>query len=270
MVGKLRPFLFTVDRNKRYMPETLFTGKHSIRLEEIPSTNTYAQEMLGEKPPEGTLVLAYKQSAGRGQKGNAWLAEPGVNLTFSLIYYPKFLLATEIFMLSKITSIALRDTLLHYLPMQEVDIKWPNDILLNEKKVAGILIENQLEGSRVGSSIIGVGLNVNQRHFPDALKHKATSLYQVRKEKFDTEAILKTFLSHIEARYLELKNKGNANIDTMYIRYLFGYQEELVFEKEGKSFVGMIVGVDKTGRLALAEGNQLNYYDFKEISFLYE
>jgi BirA family biotin operon repressor/biotin-[acetyl-CoA-carboxylase] ligase len=254
---------------KRYMPETIFTGKHSIRLEETPSTNTYAQGMLREKPPEGTLVLAYKQSAGRGQKGNVWLTEPGLNLTFSLIYYPGFLSVKQIFLLSKITSIALRDTLLEFVPMQEVDIKWPNDVLLNAKKVAGILIENQLEGNRISSSVIGVGLNVNQAKFPIELKEKATSLFLVKKEKFDTEEVLGMFLSKLEARYLELKNKGSSNIDQQYIRYLYGYQEEILFEREKQSFRGMIVGVDESGRLAVAEENQLRYYDFKEIRFLY-
>lgn len=255
---------------KGYMSETIFTGKHSIRLEEIPSTNTYAQELLKEKPPEGTLVLAYKQSAGRGQKGNIWLTEPGLNLTFSVILYPKFLAAKQVFLLSKITSIALCETLQEFLPMQEVDIKWPNDMLLNHKKVAGILIENQLEGSRIGSTVIGVGINVNQANFPEEIQHKATSLFQVKQERFDTESILQAFLSKLEGKYLELKGRGKSGIDQLYIRHLHGYQEEMIFEKEGAPFAGMIVGVDEMGRLAIAEGQQLQYYDFKEISFLYE
>ena len=251
------------------MSDTLFTGKHAIRLEEIPSTNTYAQDLLKENTPEGTLILAYKQSAGRGQKGNVWLTEAGLNLTFSIIYYPKFLLAKQVFLLSKITSIALRDTLVEFLPMEEVDIKWPNDMLVNKKKVAGILIENQLEGSRIGSSVIGVGLNVNQPAFPEEIQHKATSMYQAREEKFDTEKVLQKFLSQLERRYLELKNLGSSTIDQLYVRYLFGYQEEMTFHKDGEDFTGMIVGVDERGRLAIAEGQKLNYYDFKEISFLY-
>lgn len=255
---------------KRFMPETLFIGKHNIRLEETPSTNTYAQELLKDTPPEGSLVLAYKQSAGRGQKGNVWLTEPGLNLTFSVILYPKFLRAKQVFLLSKVVSIALQETLLEFLPMQEVDVKWPNDILVNKKKVAGILIENQLEGSRISSSVIGIGLNVNQPTFSEEIQHKATSLLQVTNKKFDTEHILQTFLSKLEVRYLELKKKGDTIINPLYIRSLFGYQEELAFKKEGERFTGMIVGVDEIGRLAIAEGNELSYYDFKEISFLYE
>ncbi|MEM6806414.1 MAG: biotin--[acetyl-CoA-carboxylase] ligase [Bacteroidota bacterium] len=251
------------------MPETLFTGKHEIRLEEIPSTNTYAQEILKENMPEGTLVLAYKQSAGRGQKGNVWLTEAGLNLTFSLIFYPKFLQAKQVFLLSKITSIALRETLVDFLPMEELAIKWPNDMLLNEKKVAGILIENQLERSRIGSSVIGVGLNVNQASFPPEIQHKATSMFQAKGEKFDTEAVLQAFLSRLEGLYLELKNQGSTKIDQLYVRHLYGYQEELRFTTESGAFTGMIVGVDEIGRLAIAIGQELRYFDFKEISFLY-
>ena len=118
-------------------------------LQAAASTNLDAFQWLTEKPPEGSVVWAHHQTQGRGQAGNTWQAMPGQNLTFSLILYPTFLANDQLFYLSKLTSTVLRNVLLTHLPTHDIEIKWPNDMLVNRQKIAGILIENQFEGARL-------------------------------------------------------------------------------------------------------------------------
>src|ERR1700747_2779313 len=143
--------------------ETLFTGRNIIELSECASVNTHATELLkAVKLPEGTVIYTKKQTAGRGQRGNTWVSEDGKNLTMCFVFHPNFLNAANSFLLSMTVSLALHDLLTELLTeKQEVKIKWPNDILIDGKKVAGILIENVLREEQLSSSVIGIGLNLN-------------------------------------------------------------------------------------------------------------
>ena len=253
---------------KRFILNTLFTGKHFLSFDELPSTNSYAIGIMGDNPPEGTVILAWNQTAGRGQRGNSWQVQSGRNLTFSVIYYPAFLEAKDIFSLSKITSMAIREAIADLLPLQDVSIKWPNDILLNNKKVTGILIENQLEGSRIKSCVIGIGLNVNQQIFPDEINDSATSMRQFADQDFPIEKVLNIVLEKLEAHYLQLKAGRKDHIDRTYLKHLYGYQTPLTFRVKDKYLEGVITGVDAQGRLAVDCEKRLRYFDIKEIQFL--
>jgi BirA family transcriptional regulator, biotin operon repressor / biotin---[acetyl-CoA-carboxylase] ligase len=143
-------------------------GKELIWLQKTDSTNQYLQDMLKKsKMPEGTMVIADEQTEGRGQRGNHWESSTGENLTFSFIIYPDFLELTNQFMLSKIIALALFDLLIGY--NENVKIKWPNDIYIGKKKIAGILLENVIKGTKISNTIVGIGLNINQKIFPEAL-----------------------------------------------------------------------------------------------------
>ncbi|MEL6588833.1 MAG: biotin--[acetyl-CoA-carboxylase] ligase [Bacteroidota bacterium] len=250
------------------MLKTLFTGQHWIRLQETISTNTHALQLLAEKPVEGTLITAEFQSVGRGQKGNTWLAPPSVNLLMSLIYYPSFLPLSRMFSLSKAVSLGVLDAVKVYLPSANVRIKWPNDLLIDKHKVAGILIENQLEGSILKASVIGIGLNVNQQHFAPELGDYPTSMRRYTEAALSREDVLQSSLETIEARYLQLKAKQQAQLDRDYYDHLYGYQEAIPMADEQGEFEGIIVGVDHQGKLAVQRGQKLHYYDFKELRFL--
>ena len=136
---------------------------HIIVQDELESTNNYAKQLVSDKVEEGTVVLAQFQSKGRGQQGNYWESETGKNLLFSLILYPDFLEAEFQFSLSMLVSLAIVSVLDE--ETDEVQIKWPNDIYVGKLKIAGILIENTIKGSKLGSTIVGVGLNLNQEMF---------------------------------------------------------------------------------------------------------
>ncbi|MEZ4827280.1 MAG: biotin--[acetyl-CoA-carboxylase] ligase [Bacteroidia bacterium] len=250
------------------MPERIFTGKNRIDLPEFPSTNRYASELLPSSPPEGTLITVVNQTEGKGQKGNTWHTKPGQNLTFSVIFYPDFLSPEKVFMLSKVASLAVRDTIASFLPMEDVWVKWPNDILLNKKKVAGILIENQLEGMTIRSCVMGIGLNVNQRAFPPEIENKAVSMRSFSDKDFDLEKVLQSLLSHLEANYLSLRQGSADNINRAYFRHLYGYQEPVKMIFDNRTITTSVAGVSPAGKLALQFGDKLRYFDFKEIEFV--
>ena len=149
----------------KILTNTLFTGKQLVYLPSCHSTNDIASEMLNANTAyDGMVVVADHQTQGRGQRGNVWVAEAGQNLTFSLVYKPHFLKPELQFLLNIITSLGIKDVLQQFL-LQGIAIKWPNDIYIQGKKVAGVLIESAIKGRQLQHAVIGVGLNVNQTTF---------------------------------------------------------------------------------------------------------
>src|SRR5690606_39100590 len=178
-------------------------GHKLVFVPECHSTNDEAQRLLQQKgSADGLVVITANQTAGRGQRGSVWISEPGKNLTFSIGLKPHFLNPKMQFYLSMAVSLGLLDSLAHLLPQAEVKIKWPNDVMLNGKKTCGILIENQLIGQLLGRSVVGIGLNVNQRSQPVA---SATSLAVEAGHEFDLNEVLSLLLEKLEARYLQMK-----------------------------------------------------------------
>lgn len=248
----------------------LFTGNNLLRYDALDSTNTTALNLLREHPPEGTVVLTRHQTAGRGQQGSVWLTPPDVCLTFSVIYYPHFLDIRDLFQLSKLAALAVCDTLEHFLPDAPAAIKWPNDLLIARRKVCGMLIENQLEGQRLRACVTGIGLNVGRQAFPPALAGIATAMDEWHTGTLDPEQVLRYLLDRLEARYLALRAGGGETLSQAYLGKLFGYQEQMQMEAKGQIFSGLILGVDRTGRLAVQTDAEIRYFGIKEIRLIPE
>lgn len=247
--------------------KTLFTGLNCIELQSTDSTNNYAAILLKQtNVPEGTVILAHEQTQGKGQRGAIWLSEKGKNLTFSVIYKPVFLSVTHQFMLSKITALALLKLVSKY--ADNVKIKWPNDIWVNNKKIAGVLIENNVSGNVIQSSVIGVGININQVMFMPELN--ATSLYLENKKVFDSKEILSEFCVLLEGYYLQLRNNSINKIEDEYLQYLFGINQWLKYNYYGKNITAIITGVSTSGKLCLTttDNNKLEC-EVKEIKFVF-
>lgn len=243
---------------------TLFLGKNLLFMPECHSTNSWALEVCQQScPPEGTLLITNRQIAGRGQRGSKWEAEPGMNLTFSLIFKPTFLAIKDQFLLSIVTSLAVRDYLAELLK-KPVLIKWPNDILVNEFKICGILIENQLAGDRITSAIVGIGLNVNQTHFSSPT---ATSIARIAGSPHGLQNVLEGLLAALEARYFQLKQSKAAQLRSDYLAHLYRRHVISSFRAGGREFRGEISGVDERGKLQVLIAGKEETFDTKEIAF---
>lgn len=251
--------------------DTLFVGQNIINLDETESTNTYATNLLKQIPvAEGTLVFTNKQTAGRGQVGNIWQAESGKNLTFSLVLHPNFLTADKQFYLSKITSLAVFGMLTEFLDssLYDIKIKWPNDILVNNQKIAGILIENILRANFLQSSVIGVGININQTNFA-SINKQVTSLAALLKKEFDLKELLHLFCKRFEALYLTLKQGNFTKITQAYLQQLYRFNQWANYHASNETFNAKIIRIEENGLFVLSNRqNQTLIFNFKEIVFL--
>jgi BirA family transcriptional regulator, biotin operon repressor / biotin---[acetyl-CoA-carboxylase] ligase len=249
--------------------KTLFIGQNSIHLQSTDSTNSYASEMLRQITlSEGSIIYTFQQTKGRGQRGNSWESEPNKNVALSIVLHPHFLEADRQFLLTKITSLAVADLMAEMLlnsnTSPKINIKWPNDIYVNEKKIAGILIENTLRTHSIQSSVIGIGINVNQLVFSDSLN--ATSLALLSGKAFDLLQMMERLCELLEARYLQLRSNKLESIDNSYLQRLFLLNEWANYCSDEKLFSGKITGVSKTGKLQLElENKEQKEFDFKEI-----
>lgn len=246
----------------------ILTNKNFICLKEVESTNNYANQLVLSKAAEhGTVVLAQHQKKGRGQQGNSWESEPGKNLLASFILFPQFLPATKQFQLSKIASLALIDFL--ETETKKISIKWPNDIYILDKKVAGILIENSVMGNHLSSAIVGIGLNLNQEEFVSNAPNPV-SLKQITGKDYDVKIVAARITDHLNNWYNKLENGSSNDIDSAYLNHLFRMNEWAVFAKDGNKFEAKITRIGEYGQLVLEERNGVfSSHMFKEIEFVF-
>lgn len=203
--------------------ETLFIGKNLIFLPEIDSTNSYAINLLKNvKLPEGTVVHTANQLKGKGQRGSHWNSEAGMNVTASIILKPGFLDLKNQFYLYQIAALACYDAMAEILDSSQFDIKikWPNDILVNSRKIAGILIETNIQNNRLNWCVAGFGINVNQTDFGDL--QTATSIKQLTTKEFLPTEVLKSLCRYFEKYYLALLNNKFEEINQNYLKHFFG------------------------------------------------
>jgi BirA family biotin operon repressor/biotin-[acetyl-CoA-carboxylase] ligase len=242
---------------------TLFIGKPLIYLPTCHSTNDTAGEMLNQPLHEGSVIITSHQTAGKGQRGNSWEAEPDKNLTFSLILKPHILAVSQQFFLNIITSLAVHGVLTKYLG-NKVRIKWPNDIFFEDYKIGGILIQNFIKKNGIETSIIGIGLNVNQKAF---IEKRATSMNLVTGKEMDLQKILNELFMGLEQEYLVLKASGFEKLEKEYLSKLYWLNEEHVF-RGTDLFKGRIMGIDDIGRLKVEVSGGIKTFNFKEIEFI--
>lgn len=241
----------------------LFFGTKIITLNEVDSTNSYLRQYLySTRGVDGEVVIAKKQTKGRGQLGTEWESEANKNLTFSLLLKPN-IKVEEQFVLSQIVSLGIIDYLTS-LHIKELYIKWPNDILIETKKIAGILIENTIKQGRIENSIIGVGFNVFQKKFTEV---NATSLIN-NGVNLSLDIVLSGLLYCIEKRYLQLKNNQINALQNNYYKHLLGYKNSMNFKVNNKEVVGVIQGTNKAGNLEVMINDTLKTFDLKEIVFV--
>lgn len=240
-----------------------------IKLDAIDSTNTYLRQLsLEQKLADFTIVTTASQTAGKGQMGTKWSSEKGKNLTFSVFKKVSCLENDEQFYISMATSLAIYKALKHF-QIPKLAIKWPNDILSENQKICGILIENVIQNSKMTAAIIGIGLNVNQTDFDINLN--ASSLKEITGIHFDLDEVMFHIAAQLE-KYAELITaRSFAQLKMEYESFLFRKDKPSTFkDTNGNLFMGFIQGVAEDGKLnVLLEDEIVAAYDLKEIKLMY-
>ena len=229
-----------------------------------PSTNALLWEMLHEKSlPEGMVVYTNFQSSGKGQTGNSWESEAGKNLLFSMALYPQQIPPDQLFLISQLVSVAIKDVLDRY--CDKISVKWPNDIYWNDKKLAGILIENSFQGNKVKAVVIGIGLNVNQIKFVSDAPNPV-SIKQITGKSINRKHLLKEISRNILALYTNLDTE---KIRQKYAESLYRKNRFHTYNTENESFSAKITNVYPDGKLELeTELGERKCFYFKEVQFI--
>lgn len=254
-------------QNMLHANKPILLGFNEIKLEVVNSTNLFLQELLSKtEPPEGTIVITDYQTHGKGQIGRKWESERGVNLLCSILLKPTFLDQKHLFFLNIITALAIADVVEKF-TRATCQVKWPNDVMVNDRKISGILIQNVLAGSQVKNTIIGIGLNVNQTTTPT---DQAISIIHLAGEKISLKDVKATLLHRLESYYLTLKRGELQQIKQLYLRKLYRRDTEHKFLniKENETFTGTITGVDEDGKLMIKTGNNTTKWTLNEVKYI--
>ncbi|CAI8262345.1 MAG: Bifunctional ligase/repressor BirA [Cryomorphaceae bacterium] len=242
----------------------MFTKNH-IKLETINSTNDYALSLKDSLVfKEGLVVTASYQSGGNGQRGKAWESNANENLLLSVVIEPKLKLDVQ-FLISIVVALSVCD-LLKSLGI-EAEIKWPNDILVAKQKIAGILIQNKVQGNYITHSVIGLGFNVNQLVFKD-YSLKATSLRLQQNKEYEVLEIQEQFLSFLSERLKRLKvgeNQENECLNSLFLK-----DKPAAFGSGNKQFMGIIKGVSESGKLLIKlEDDSIAAFENQQVKYLF-
>ncbi|MFT7588607.1 MAG: BirA family biotin operon repressor/biotin-[acetyl-CoA-carboxylase] ligase [Limisphaerales bacterium] len=249
-------------------PVSSFVGQTAYLLETTDSTNRFASKLLLSKikPIEGSVILTREQTAGRGQFGTSWYGGKDLNIAMTVILYPSFLHPRDSFRLNTAVSLGVYKGLRSYI-QKDLHIKWPNDIWYKSKKIAGILVESSIQGSTLKDVMVGVGINVNQTTFPEALPNPG-SMKEALGQQLDINVVVAKICTYIELEYLALKGGKVTEIEEEYEAALLGYGILRTYKTAKGLIKGTIKGIDEAGRLVLDTETGVHYFALKEIEWI--
>ncbi len=257
-----------------YQAPTRFVGKNTKYINSCASTNALAfEESLHTDVPEGFAWIAGHQTAGKGQRGNQWLAEPNQNLLLSYALKPPSDLLKYQFYLSKCIAIGLIKGIQNWAQIHvgheiPAKIKWPNDIYIEDFKLGGILIESNFISGKWAFSIVGIGLNINQTVF-EGLRACSLRQWSPTQNTIDISEVFNHISIAIEHAYDQFLNLQFSEIDAHYHKQLFRFQEWHTFQDNTRLFLGKIKEVDALGQIQIEQESGQKGYDIKEINFIF-
>jgi BirA family biotin operon repressor/biotin-[acetyl-CoA-carboxylase] ligase len=245
----------------------MIIGSKLIFFENLPSTNTHTVNILKrENLPEGTIVYTNYQSAGRGQTGHSWESEDSKNLLISILLFPAILNPADQFYISMTISLGICDFLLRFIP--DCSIKWPNDIYVNNDKIAGILLESSITGNQIEYTVAGIGININQEKFSGALPNPV-SLRLLSRHCYDLKSCLDKLGTDLDKRYKQLIAGQLAQIRDEYVSKLYRLNKWFKFKDVNGTYTGRILAITEYGRLQIErQKGRLSEYSFKEVEFI--
>lgn len=241
-----------------------------IKLDAIDSTNVFLKELSKKQVVKNfTVVVAKNQTKGKGQMGSTWDSESGKNLIMSVLIKNIIKDVDGIFHLNVAVALSVIQVLEEF-NLPKLSIKWPNDIMSDTKKLCGILIENSFKSDSKIESVVGIGLNVNQKAFNNL--PKATSMYVVINKEFDLDVVLNRIIFYLKKNYSLILSNQEAKLWNDFHKYLFKINVPMPFEDVNQNrFMGIIQGVTNDGKLQLLlEDNSIQTYGIKEIQMLYK
>jgi BirA family biotin operon repressor/biotin-[acetyl-CoA-carboxylase] ligase len=235
-------------------------GQSIKQYPSLDSTNTKAWELVSKNAPNGTVVITDNQMSGRGRQSNKWISIPGKSLTFSIIIYPNAL-PNQINIYSLIAGLAITDCLLEN--NIQAQLKWPNDILINGKKVGGILCESKICGGIIKSMVIGIGLNVNEKiaEFPEDIRNNVTSLMSESEKLYQLEILLANILNHLEHR---IQNQDELQLIDWGKRCAH-LNQKVTFHTGNINVTGLFKGLTKIGQAIISKDGEEVIFDSGEI-----
>ena len=215
----------------------------------------------------GRLYQPIASKKVRGQIGSKWESEPDKNISLSVILYPTFLEIRRQFLLSQVISLGVFDFVAKYIN-QTIKVKWPNDIYVDNKKIAGTLIQNSLSSNRFQNAVVGIGININQQRFVSDAPNP-TSFYIETGKNFVLDEMVKDLCWCLEKRYLQLRARQDRLIQQDYLNNLYRFMEDSLFKRwDGTIFSGRIVGITEQGRLEISHDRGEESFEVKEVSFV--
>lgn len=234
----------------------------------LHSTNDFAMVYMAKNTPiEGTVISTHNQTKGKGQSGRNWMSGSKKNITLSLILYPTFLLPKDHFFLNMVFSISLVE-FLSQKTSYEVLTKWPNDIIINDSKIAGILLQSTMKSNSISTLIGGVGINIHSS--PEILETQTIHLQKLTNQSYDLDELEMELCTVIMHNYLLLKSNEHKDWKRRYLNNLYKRGEvcEFVNVKNSSNFLGEIIGVNEIGQLIIQVNNQLETFNQKEVKMI--
>lgn len=234
------------------------------RLEQTTSTNDEARD---PRYRHGDIVWAERQTAGRGQRGHAWSSVEGLNLTFSLVWEPRFLKVSEQFLLSQAVTLALTDLMAE--TGIDTRIKWTNDIYAGDRKLVGMLLEHNLAGEHLSRTVVGIGVNVNQTEFDPSLPNPC-SMRQLTGREYDRQQLIERLAALLDGRYRQLERGERQALQQEYRQRLYRLDERHTYRyPDGRTVRAVLRDVRPTGELLLElPDGRTEGYLFREIEFV--
>jgi BirA family biotin operon repressor/biotin-[acetyl-CoA-carboxylase] ligase len=245
----------------------MIIGSNLMFFENLPSTNNYAADLLkNNNLQEGTIIYTNYQPEGRGYSGTKWESEDGKNLLISILLFPSFINPEDQFNISMTISLGICDFLMRDIP--DCSIKWPNDIYVNNDKIAGMLIESSVLNNQIEFTIAGIGLNINQEKFKSNAPNPV-SLSLLTGKRYDLPACMNQLLTDLDKRYKQLIAGNSVQIKKEYVSKLYRLKEWCRFKYIKEIFTGRILTVGEYGRLKIENQNgEISEFSFKEIEFI--
>jgi len=241
-----------------------------IKYNSLDSTNAEAVRLYKDsKAKSGMVIQTIEQANGKGYGNNRWESEPGKNLTFSLLFKPQSIMPSDQFIITQMISLSVLEILSEIIKEKTCFIKWPNDIYVNDNKIAGILIQNFIIGNNIDCSIIGVGLNVNQQIFLSDAPNP-TSIKLESNKQHSLEKILNSILNRFYQYARQLPSPSFIkSLNNKYLKHMYRYGVPHTYRDSESTFTAVITGISEYGQLLLKKDDgTIKVYGFKEVHYL--